>query len=228
VRRFLFDRLSAGAIEVDQLNNIVTRTGPAIEPIGKKGARVLVDGPRTVVTAWVVRLCWNDIAGIFQTSGPLPQSTSEPTVPPAESPEQGADPAPSAQGQSSSEPAPPAAQEPLSEKSKSPEPGSEIKPPAPPTNESGVELPPSTPKPLSRPASRAPRPGSAGFWLDELFPEEAWRSRKPPRVHRAIEQEINKRNAELARNAKPSEKVTLLEHVSLTAVRDEMNRRRER
>jgi hypothetical protein len=83
--------------------------------------------------------------------------------------------------------------------------------------------------PSSRSATKPPRPGSADFWIGELFPNEAWRPLKPPRIHRTIEQEIEKRNAELVQKAKSrNEKATLLEHVSLTAVRDALKRRLER
>jgi hypothetical protein len=82
--------------------------------------------------------------------------------------------------------------------------------------------------PISQNApAKTPRPGSADAWIDELFPNGAWRLRKPPRIHRAIEQKIEDRNAELVRKAKScNEKATLLEHVSLTAVRDALKNRR--
>jgi hypothetical protein len=81
----------------------------------------------------------------------------------------------------------------------------------------------------SESTTRPPRPGSADFWIDELFPNKAWRPLKPTRIHRAIEQEINKRNAELVQKAQAhNQRATLLEHVSLSAVRDALRRRLER
>jgi hypothetical protein len=83
--------------------------------------------------------------------------------------------------------------------------------------------------PAEQKPKTSPRPGSADAWIEELFPNEAWRLLKPPRIHRAIEQKIETRNAELVREAKSrNEKATLLEHVSLTAVRDALKRRPER
>src|SRR5262249_2711614 len=90
------------------------------------------------------------------------------------------------------------------------------------------------PQPSSEPITnlrltRTPRPGSADFWIDELFPNEAWRLLKPTRIHRAIEHEIEKRNVELVEKAKShNQRVTLLEHVSLSAVRAAVKRRPER
>jgi hypothetical protein len=76
---------------------------------------------------------------------------------------------------------------------------------------------------------KSPRPGTADFWIDELFPNEAWRPLRPKRIYHAIELEINKRNAELAQKAKShNQRIMLLEHVSETAVRTAVKRRLER
>jgi len=81
----------------------------------------------------------------------------------------------------------------------------------------------------SESTTTASRPGSADFWIDELFPNETWRPLRPKRIHRAIELEINKRNAELAQKAQShNQRVTLLEHVSESAVRAAVKRRLER
>jgi hypothetical protein len=54
------------------------------------------------------------------------------------------------------------------------------------------------------------RPGSAAAWIDELWPNDEWHLMRPKRIHDEIV------DAALGRKS---------EHPSLTAVRDEINRR---
>jgi len=74
-KRFFFDRLGAGKVDVDWINHNATRTGPAFVPMGEKGAQILANGPRTILEARLIFLCWNDVLDILQPLGLTPQSS---------------------------------------------------------------------------------------------------------------------------------------------------------
>jgi hypothetical protein len=57
-------------------------------------------------------------------------------------------------------------------------------------------------RPSSESATKPPRPGSAGAWIDELCPDGAWRNSTAKRIHDLVEQEIENRNTEIEQEAK--------------------------
>jgi hypothetical protein len=76
-------------------------------------------------------------------------------------------------------------------------------------------FPPSTVAP-------SPGPGSADFWIDEVFPDDAWRQYRPTQVYDGIVKEIEKRNKE-AKTRNPDALPIIAP--SLTAVRDALKNR---
>ena len=67
--------------------------------------------------------------------------------------------------------------------------------------EAASVMEPKSPIPQNAPA-KTPRPGSSYAWIEELWPNGAWRNSTAKRIHDLTEQEIENRNAEIEREAK--------------------------
>jgi len=80
VDRFFWDRLGAGEVVVDWINHDAVRTGPAQVLMGEKGARILANGPRTVLEMLQISLCWNDVLDFLRLIG-LPRSSDPLSAP---------------------------------------------------------------------------------------------------------------------------------------------------